>query len=452
MSRPEERRTRAERASRRKLRLVAGVTLTTVLVGLLAVVGAVAMMVSRQLHELSVVSDDHVRTVVVAIELRERLAETWTRTSAAVATPGARIEASAALRREQEEAGRLEPMATDQEEREAVRQMQAGLLRAATSAARVERALASEDRRAAAADAAALVDHGTAVSRAADDLVRHNALQVRAATEHVRTGLRRATAVAAAMALAVVLAALVLTARAARAEAAHDVLVALNQSELAAFAARAAHELRTPLQTLRLALHVLRTSPGQSLALERAVRSARRMQQIIDDVLRFSRSGGDPEPGARCEVGAVVGEVLAELGPRAGEVGLAVSTEIEEGLAVAMASGHLRIVVTNLIGNALKYGWREGGRVTVCAAARGAAVVLSVSDTGAGMSPATRARLFEPFFRGSAKPDGYGLGLATVKRLVEAHRGKVEVVSEVGAGTTVTVELPRATPAVPVSD
>ncbi|HEX7487365.1 MAG TPA: HAMP domain-containing sensor histidine kinase, partial [Anaeromyxobacteraceae bacterium] len=190
-------------------------------------------------------------------------------------------------------------------------------------------------------------------------------------------------------------------------------------------------------------------SPGQPLALERALRSGRRMQQIIDDVLRFSRSGGAPEPGVRCVVGAVVAEVLAELGPRAGEAGLALSTELEEGLAVAMAPGHLRIVVSNLVGNALKYGAREGGRVTVRATGRGASVVLVVSDTGAGISPETRARLFEPFFRGSAKPDGYGLGLATVKRLVEAHRGTVELESEVGAGTTVTVELPRVTPAPP---
>ena len=115
-----------------------------------------------------------------------------------------------------------------------------------------------------------------------------------------------------------------------------------------------------------------------------------------------------------------------------------------------MAPGHLRIVVSNLVGNALKYGGCEGGRVTVRAAGRGASVVLSVCDTGAGISPEARARLFEPFFRGSAKPDGYGLGLATVKRLVEAHRGKVELESEVGAGTTVTVELPRAAPALPM--
>jgi len=445
VARPEERRTRSELASRRRLRLVVGSALATVLVGLLAVVVVAVVMMAPQLDQLSALGDNHARAVAAASQLRARLAATCRRATAAITTPGTNVDASAALQQEQLALDRLESYATDPEERVAMLRMRTGLRRAITSAARVERALAAGDRGAAATEAASLVEHGDEVSHAADALVRHNALEVRELASAVRASLRRGTALASAMTLAVVAVALVLMRQAARAEAAHVALLTRNQAEMAAFASRAAHELRTPLQSLRLALHVLRTSPGQSLALERALRSARRMQQIIDDVLRFSRSGGAPEPGVRCVVGAVVSEVLAELGPRAGEVGLALSTELQEGLAVAMAPGHLRIIVSNLVGNALKYGASEGGRVTVRAAARGGSVVLSVSDTGAGISPEARARLFEPFYRGSNKPDGYGLGLATVKRLVEAHGGKVELESEVGSGTTVTVELPRAT-------
>jgi len=423
---------------------VIGSAFATVLVGLLAVVVAVVAMAAQQLDELSAVSDGHARAVAGASELRERVAATCRSASAAAATLGA----SAALQQEQAALDRLDSFAIDPEERAAMLRMRTRLRQAVASAARLERALVAGDRGAAATEAGSLVEHGEEVSSAADALVRHDVIEMQALASGVRASLRRGTAVASAMTLAVVAAALMLMRQAARAEARHVALLARNQAELAAFASRAAHELRTPLQTLRLALHVLRTSPGQGLALERALRSARRMQQIIEDVLRFSRSGGAPEPGVRCAVGAVVGEVLAELGPRAGG-GLALSAELEEGLAVAMAPGHLRIIVSNLVGNALKYGASEGGRVTVRAAARGTSVVLAVCDAGAGISPEARLRLFEPFFRGSAKPDGYGLGLATVKRLVEAHGGKVELESEVGAGTTVTVVLPRAAPAVP---
>ena len=426
MARPEERRTRSESASRRRLRLVVASALATVLVGLVAVIVVAVAMVAPQVDQLSALGDNHARAVAAASELRERLTATCRSASAAAATPEVSVHASAALQQEQAALDRLESFTTDPEERAMMLRMRTGHHQAVASAARIERALAAGDRGAAATEAASLVEHVAEVSRAADALVRHNALEVRELAAAVRASLRRGAAWALAMTLAVVMAALVLMRQAARAETRHVSLLARNQAELAAFASRAAHELRTPLQTLRLALHVLRTSPGQGLALERALRSARRMQQIIDDVLRFSRSGGAPEPGVHCSVSAVVGEVLAELAPRAGEVGLTLSPELQEGLAVAMAPGHMRIIVSNLVGNALKYGASEGGRVIVRATARNASVLLSVSDTGAGIS------------------------LETVKRLVEAHGGKVELKSEVGAGTTVIVELPRASPAVPV--
>ena len=325
-----------------------GSALATVLIGLVAILVVVVVMVSPQLEELSAVSDGHARAVTAASELRERLAGTCRRASAAVVTPGVSVGTTAALQQEQAALDQLESYATNPEERAALLRMRTGLRQAIASADRVERALTAGNRRAVATEAASLVERTHEVSRAADALVRHNALQVRQLTAGVRASLRRGTAVAFAMTLVVMAAALVLMRQAARVEAAHVALLTRNQAELSAFASRAAHELRTPLQTLRLALHVLRSSPGQSLALERALRSARRMHQIIDDVLRFSRSGGAPEPGVHCLVSAVVGEVLAELGPRAGEVGMTLAIELQEGLAVAMASGHLRIIVSNL--------------------------------------------------------------------------------------------------------
>ena len=82
----------------------------------------------------------------------------------------------------------------------------------------------------------------------------------------------------------------------------------------------------------------------------------------------------------------------------------------------------------------------EGGDLTVSAQAEEEAVVLSVADTGVGISEENMARLFEPLFTTKAK--GLGLGLMVVKNLLDANEGSIEVVSEVGKGSTFTVRLP----------
>ena len=103
-------------------------------------------------------------------------------------------------------------------------------------------------------------------------------------------------------------------------------------------------------------------------------------------------------------------------------------------------------VVTNLVGNAIKFTEREGAvDVSVASTADGGARI-EVTDTGVGIEPAELPRIFERFYRGSraneARGSGSGLGLAIVRSIVDMHRGTVEVVSRLGAGTTVTVTLP----------
>src|SRR5262249_24261358 len=112
---------------------------------------------------------------------------------------------------------------------------------------------------------------------------------------------------------------------------------------------------------------------------------------------------------------------------------------------VRCTPGVLRTVIANLVQNAIKY--IEGGKartVTVRAVRDGQEIRLAVEDTGPGIAHADQPPTFSPYVRGSEKGLGFGLGLATVKQLVEAHGGHVGVESETGRGARFWVTLPSA--------
>jgi cell cycle sensor histidine kinase DivJ len=110
-----------------------------------------------------------------------------------------------------------------------------------------------------------------------------------------------------------------------------------------------------------------------------------------------------------------------------------------------------RQILLNLLSNAIKFS-RQGGQVTVSLKRQGQSLNLSVSDQGVGMAPESLSRIGEPFFQaqdGLTRPyEGTGLGLSIVKGLVELHQGTLRAMSEIGAGTTVTVLLPINGPAI----
>ncbi len=121
-------------------------------------------------------------------------------------------------------------------------------------------------------------------------------------------------------------------------------------------------------------------------------------------------------------------ELLTRLDPHAGRV--------------AINQGQLGQVIMNLVVNA-RDAMPEGGRLTIETAPAGREVVLSVSDTGIGMDPETRARLFEPYFTTKEPGKGMGLGLATVYDVVTQNSGRIEVASEPGQGSAFMISLPR---------
>jgi signal transduction histidine kinase len=144
------------------------------------------------------------------------------------------------------------------------------------------------------------------------------------------------------------------------------------------------------------------------------------------------------------EAGRAMRAVAQALAPAAAERGLRLEVEVPPDLPAGLADPDLLDrVLQNLIGNAVKY-TPAGGRVTVAARADEAGLVLTVADTGPGLPPQIRPRLFQKFVRGPGPLQGSGLGLAFCKLAVEAMGGRIWVESEAGRGAVFHFTIPAA--------
>ena len=148
-----------------------------------------------------------------------------------------------------------------------------------------------------------------------------------------------------------------------------------------------------------------------------------------------------PEP---LDATGVVRDVLASLSPSARENQLEVASALGETTLVADPR-RLRQIVTNLVGNAIKF-TPPGGTIDVSLETRDGSVVLRVHDTGEGLPPDAVAHAFEPFWQADGSTTrshgGLGIGLALVRHLVDRHGGTISVASDAGHGTTFTVRFP----------
>jgi len=221
------------------------------------------------------------------------------------------------------------------------------------------------------------------------------------------------------------------------------------------FVSNVSHELRTPLASIAAAVENLDDDATRADAedgprfVQMIQRNLRRLEALLDDILALSRLESRPEtlPREPCDLAPLVRTATDELAERArqAEVELAVRT----GPCRIMGDeSTLRRVVDNLVVNAIAYTPR-GGRVDVVLEPREGAAVLTVADTGIGISEEDRDRIFERFYRvdkaRSRSAGGTGLGLAIVKHAVGLHGGTVEVESRLAKGSTFTVRIPLAT-------
>ncbi len=221
------------------------------------------------------------------------------------------------------------------------------------------------------------------------------------------------------------------------------------------FVTNASHELKTPvagIQSLADAIDVvLADDPDRArLLLSRLRGEADRMSTLVGDLLSLRRvdDAGDPTTEAVVvEVERIAADVLAGVAVAAEERGIEVELEVEGTPRVRVVADDLRLVLANLVDNAIKYN-RDDGRVTIDVRAEGDRVRIDVRDTGIGIPSADHERVFERFYRvdpgRSREAGGTGLGLSIVRHAVERNGGEVEVDSLVGRGTTFTVRLPAA--------
>jgi two-component system phosphate regulon sensor histidine kinase PhoR len=215
----------------------------------------------------------------------------------------------------------------------------------------------------------------------------------------------------------------------------------------AGFTAAVSHELRTPLARLQSLLETAEL-PGADLQglLRQARDEVEEMTELVDDILFLSELEQEREVVAlgETEAAPVLRELVAGLRERAELAGLRLELRIEdEEVLVPLRRRMLRLVVENLVENALRYAG-EGATCIVSLSREDRLVVLDVADDGAGVPDQDVPRLFERFFRSdrARTTRGTGLGLAIVKHVVEAAGGTVEARGGQGRGLDVRCVLP----------
>jgi two-component system phosphate regulon sensor histidine kinase PhoR len=230
-----------------------------------------------------------------------------------------------------------------------------------------------------------------------------------------------------------------------------------NLSELQAdFVSKVSHELRTPLTSIRMFTETLVLRRGDKVSEDRCIdalnRESARLQQLIDRLLDWGRmeSGRRVYELAEHDVAAIIDEAIAAFEPtrtrRHVEVVIASSSDLP---TVWCDRSALVDSLVNLLSNAYKYGGQPR-RIEISTRLAEKSVNISVRDNGKGIARREHKRIFEKFYRVddllARQQEGSGIGLAIVQHVMRAHRGKVEVDSEPGRGSTFTLVLPRHPP------
>ncbi len=211
------------------------------------------------------------------------------------------------------------------------------------------------------------------------------------------------------------------------------------------------HELRTPLVSLNMAVHLLQrsdlTDDKRMRIFEMISTEFNRLSAMTTSFLEYARleSGRAKFNPTNFDIGQLLAESVEVMQFQADARGITITLQPSaEPLVISADRDKIKQVVLNLLNNAIKYN-RQGGVVTISAQRTLTDLSIQICDTGQGIPEEYMPRLFTRFFRAPNKENltlGTGLGLSICKHIVEAHHGKLDVASQVDEGSTFTVRLP----------
>lgn len=213
------------------------------------------------------------------------------------------------------------------------------------------------------------------------------------------------------------------------------------------FASDAAHELRTPLTALKLQVQLAqraKTPEAQQKCFARLNEGINRATRLVQQLLTLARL--DPEtakkPMTTIDLAELAESVREDMTPIAGQKRISISVSARPASIDGMEDA-IRLMITNLTDNAVRY-TPEGGRIEISTTTESGLSVVRVSDSGPGIAPEERERVFDRFYRAlGTKTSGTGLGLAIVKRIVDIHHGTISIEDGLdGCGTTFRLAFP----------
>lgn len=213
------------------------------------------------------------------------------------------------------------------------------------------------------------------------------------------------------------------------------------------FIANVTHEMNTPLTSIRGFAELIAEGgvPPERIAhaAKTIIKQSDRLSNLIRSIINFSAIDSDELPDYEVDLTELTHEVVSTFEPKFGQKNIAFSQEIAEGVKVMSRRERLLEIVNNLVSNGIRYN-KEGGSLSVCLSG-GEVPVLTVCDTGIGLSEEDKDRIFDRFYTVDKSHNGagggFGLGLAIVKKLCRRAGWKLSVESELGKGTTFRIEF-----------
>lgn len=224
--------------------------------------------------------------------------------------------------------------------------------------------------------------------------------------------------------------------------------LAKTNRELDRFVYSASHDLKSPLSSLKGLIDLASrsmTDEERQICFDHMKVSIRNMEDFIAEIIDYSRNARTEVKQERIILAAVCHQIIGELKFLEGAGSVQVHLQMDETLSVVTDPARLRVILSNVLGNAMKYRDpnKENQWVIVQAQMVSDKAIIEIKDNGLGIGPEHLGRIFEMFYRASENSQGSGLGLYIVQETLDRLKGKIRVQSVLGEGTTFQIELPQ---------